>query len=453
MASLRKPTRSLWGAAATLVLVACGSGRDAPPPAGLDAGVAQLLADDAGNAFAHCATDHLEAHPVPLDVLVMLDASESMLGPALGGTKWTAVTDALGAFARGQGVGGAHDVALALSFFPVTHPSVPATCTVDAQCGAYGPCGTKACRAAPSDGLLRPCQSNADCPGGVACATLGVCSQNLAFLCTDVGGSCGGALGACIASTGSTCAELHSCKTDDYRTTAVAFTSLGAGGAVGPFVAALQARRPAGDTPTAAALEGALAEARARHALHPERKAVVILATDGLPTRCYPTDGEAIGRLAARAATEVSTFVVGVFASGDDQGRRTADAIARGGGTDHALVIDEGADVAVKVREALDTIRGASVGCELTIPTPRDQEPDFRKLNLELSTAKGGRRVVPYVGSAAACDPAAGGWHYDVDPDQGRPRRVVLCERSCRAVHDDAPASVDLFLGCASVLR
>jgi hypothetical protein len=54
-----------------------------------------------------------------------------------------------------------------------------------------------------------------------------------------------------------------------------------------------------------------------------------------------------------------------------------------------------------------------------------------------------------YVGSAARCDLARGGWYFDVDPATGGiPTRVVVCPASCNKFKTDPAARVELRFGC-----
>jgi hypothetical protein len=78
-------------------------------------------------------------------------------------------------------------------------------------------------------------------------------------------------------------------------------------------LAELDSVTPWGQTPTAPALTAALDLAAAHGLSHPDRSVVVVLATDGLPTACAPTDASALAALAKEALTgpaHVRTLVV-----------------------------------------------------------------------------------------------------------------------------------------------
>ena len=56
---------------------------------------------------------------------------------------------------------------------------------------------------------------------------------------------------------------------------------------------------------------------------------------------------------------------------------------------------------------------------------------------------------VPYVGQADRCDPAAGGWHYDVVPTAtATPARISVCPATCARFGADKDGQVDLVFGC-----
>ena len=59
-----------------------------------------------------------------------------------------------------------------------------------------------------------------------------------------------------------------------------------------------------------------------------------------------------------------------------------------------------------------------------------------------------------YVPTAAECDAATGGWHYDVDPASGAtPAKIVACPTSCAKFQATKDASIDIALGCSTRLK
>lgn len=221
-------------------------------------------------------------------------------------------------------------------------------------------------------------------------------------------------------------------------------------------LARLDAMPPQGQTPTAPALISALDLASSHALSHVERSVVVVLATDGLPTACKPTDTSALARL-AKAALEgpahVRTLVVASRSldGGDLSG---FEEIAAAGGTGRSLVIDPRADFAAQLTQALSAAAAREVACDLAIPEPPPgAHLDYDAVNVVLD--RGDERVtLPRVSGPAGCT-AAGGWYYDVDPAQGAPARLNMCKSSCRRAEPSATDATGLSveLGCKSLVR
>ena len=69
------------------------------------------------------------------------------------------------------------------------------------------------------------------------------------------------------------------------------------------------------------------------------------------------------------------------------------------------------------------------------------------RINVRLGGSAGTRDLL-YVASADRCDPAGGGWYYDVSPAAGTPTRILTCEATCKAIQQDRNPSVELRVGC-----
>jgi hypothetical protein len=216
-------------------------------------------------------------------------------------------------------------------------------------------------------------------------------------------------------------------------------------------LARLDAVKPQGQTPTAPALTAALDLAASYALTHLDRSVVVVLATDGLPTTCAPTDAAALADLAKEALqgpAHVRTLVVALQAlAGSDSS--SFERIAVAGGTGHALSIDPHADFAHQLQNALGAAAARQVACDLALPEPPvGHQLDYDAVNVVLDG--GERATLPRVSGPASCG-AAGGWYYDVDPVSGAPSRLNMCKASCDRATGAAKLRVEL--GCKTVVR
>lgn len=347
--------------------------------------------DDGGNLDENsaCAAVKRTGELVPLDMYVMLDKSGSM-----DGGKWISVTKALKEFvdsdeSRGIGMG--------IQYYPLPYstppPPPPTTCTVEADCGDYGPCVFNQCLGGISAGLTN-----------------------------------------------------DSCDVKDYSKPSVSIQLL-------PFAAptikaSLDQAKPTGDsTTTYPALAGAHAYAKEWAKAHPSHVTVVVLATDGDPNNCGSKNSTSyiaeLAEQAHKANPSIATFVIGV----GNEFTSNLHVIAASGGTGQAIFVDGGKSQ--EFLDALNEIRG-SVACEYQIPTPEDgQEPDYNRVNVNI-TAEGKTTTIGRVAHPSECDPDKGGWYYD---NPNNPSKILLCHKSCELVKSGSqmePVEVDVLLGCKS---
>jgi len=407
-------------------------------------------ATPAGNADAACATQSAMAETLPLDLYVMMDSSGSMAETTTSGqTKWDAVRTAMKSFfndPRSAGLG------IALQYFPQLQANVPASCSADSACGSFGPCDRIRTCFGPATTTIVTCTTSATCRAGESCVPLGACPL-FGGSCAPVGTIC--PLGdPCVERPGN-CRGRDRCDIPAYATPAVAAATLP--GAIAALASSLDARMPDGLTPTGPALAGAIQSASAHAAANPDRKAAVVLVTDGLPTECAPVDIPAIAALAAAGAAgtpPTPTFVIGVFAP--DEAATAApnlNALAAAGGTGSAVVIDTNQNVTAALQAALDKIRTTAVACEYRIPPASTGAIDFGKVNVRFTGGGGAQTTIGYVANKASCDVARGGWYYDVDPATGQtPTSIVACDATCAQFRGDAAARVDIVLGCATIV-
>jgi hypothetical protein len=398
-----------------------------------------------------CGGQATTAEPIPLDIYLMLDSSGSMNDKTGSGvSKWDAVTQALSAFfgdtsSAGLGVG--------LQHFPLAVAGLPATCTANADCpGTSSPCFLNVCTKFPS---LTACTTNTDCASvsGSTCIPLGKCGTDL---CAPVGTVCQQNGLTCAKVTTSTCAHPDSCVTADYSAPAVEISPLN--GAAQALNTAIGTIVPNGATPTSAALQGAIAHAKEWAAANPTHEVIVLLATDGLPTECTPTDINQVAQIAAdglNGTPKVKTFVIGVFSPLDTGAKINLDTIASKGGTASSFIIDTTQDVEKAFLAALTAIRGTTLACEFNVPEPTDAGAlDFNEVNVEYTAAGASApTTIGYATSLNGCDATNGGWYYDVDPASGAtPTKIIMCPATCTKFNTEIGGKVNIRIGCKTVV-
>jgi len=235
--------------------------------------------------------------------------------------------------------------------------------------------------------------------------------------------------------------EGGSCDVADYSTPAVKLALPAQTAAV---IGDINSHEVGGGTPTRPALEGGLAYLSQWAAEHPERKPVLVLATDGEPVGCDANEPQDVADVAARALAGphgIRTFVIGVGSS-----LVSLNLVARAGGTDHAFLVDTGGDVGKEFGDALDQIRGAAGSCEFTIPGATSGGDPVDPAKVNVSYVANGTRAstrVPqtFMGDPKNCD-QNGGWYYD---DPKAPKLIELCESTCQSL---STGSIQVEFGC-----
>jgi Mg-chelatase subunit ChlD len=459
-------------------LCACGSpkvrGPDSARP-GRDAGAGGARADGAadGKGFAlpdgggagaggagagtggtagtggpdRCAEQAYQAERVPLDLLLLVDTSGSMGQEVDGRPKWAMVNEALQAFVADPASAG---LGVGLATFPPLQQA--RVCAADADCGGTALCTTRACVSpggSPRGSL--PCLAGLCLPGS-SCVAVGRCSQSGAE-CAAGGRSCPGGAGDVCDTAVRTCRLRAdtSCNVDRYSQPQVAIAALPP--ALGPLRDALGAVVPGGQTPMQPAVEGSLALLRAHVAENPGRRAALVLATDGLPEGCdnQSVDAIATNVAAGRAAAAVPTYVIGVFTADELPASQPAlAALASAGGTGAPFILEPSQSLTQRFLDALNQIRGNALACEFQIPRPTAGVQDFGKVNVRFTTGAGATEDLVYVTSVDRCDPARGGWYYDVAPPAGTPQRIITCPASCGKFKADAGGRVEIRIGCTT---
>jgi hypothetical protein len=400
-----------------------------------------------------CAGQLYEGKLVPLDLLMLIDISGSMEESAGTQSKWSALHEALLTFFKdpqsaGLGVG--------LETFPP--PSKK--CAGNGDCGA-GYCEEKGVCNPPASVATteQACNDMMECTNGSPCTKYGICAKS-GLRCAGAGMPCGA--DTCTPRPKFCVMPNAGCAANLYETPIVPIADLP--GVMPALESTMAGIVPQGTTPTTPAVTGALAHLRARAMTNPNRKPVLVLATDGLPTECAGSNSiaQAVAALGAgqMGMPAIPTYVIGVFSSAQImRSGMTLQEFATAGGTGMPFLLTTGNDLSQRFLDAIKQIRGAALGCEFTIPTPAVGETvDFDKLNVRVNSPAGpmdaglpGEDLV-YVGTAAGCDATRGGWYYDADPNTALPTRVLLCDASCKKVKMPG-VSVDLEVGCKRIIK
>jgi hypothetical protein len=408
-----------------------------------------------------CAREVHAAERVPVDLVLLVDASGSMDQASGTQTKWQRSREALGAFVRDPASAG---LGVGMTFFPGDPPDQMRECARDDDCAGLsepvaGSCRTSGYCFAPGVPLLtnRTCSTGAiinifNCPAGMMCKARGQCAQSGAP-CVQ-GSTCpGGAADKCETTAGRCRPRDEGCEVSQFGKLDVDIGDLP--GRAGAITAALMARMPDGATPMTRAVDSALTALAARQMSQPQRRSVLVLATDGQPSGCGDTQNvdTVAARLeqGARMPTPILTYVVGVFSPAEiAEAQPALERFAAAGGTMSPFILATGDDLTQKLLDALKAIRGLSVACEYSIPQPATGSIDFGKVNVR-TTSQAGPDEPGHVTSADRCS-AQGGWYYDPPPTAGDPKRLILCPATCARLRADPSARVDLVFGCATVV-
>ncbi len=356
-----------------------------------------------------CAGTATKAQQLPLDMYIMLDQSGSMDdATSAGPTKWQAVTQALESFLSQPGLAG---ISVGIQYFGVP-PGGSVTCNV-IDCYLDSDCGNTACG---------PCE--------------------FADPIDMFPGFCNGAL-----------AGGDSCAPADYAKPDVEIAALPS--AAGPLMASIGAHMPNTSTPTGPALQGAEDHAKAWAMSHPGHVVIAVLATDGQPNECAPTDTQGLQAIAAQAlggTPSVKTFTIGIFEQADfPSGPALLDAIAASGGTQQGFNINTQTNVNQAFLDALNKIRGTALGCNYSIPVPQNGTPDFTAVNVQYTPGGGGMpEIIPQVADKAHCPASGDAWYYD---NPSAPTQILICASTCNKLGMDSTGEVDVVLGCKTIVK
>lgn len=235
-----------------------------------------------------------------------------------------------------------------------------------------------------------------------------------------------------------------SCNANDYASAAVPIAELPANAMA--IESTMNATFPGGFTPTYPALQGAMQVALDHAIRNPGRNVIVVLATDGDPVGCEPSNQlNNISMVAAAGLSNnpaIRTFVVGIGNVAN------LDLIAQAGGTVNALQVTA-ANAGQDFLNAMNQIRGQALACEFTLPAPPDGEVlNPNRVNVGYTPPGGQAEVIGKVPGEPSCDAAQGGWYYD---NEDTPTSIRICPASCDRILDEATGAINIELGCDTI--
>ena len=207
-----------------------------------------------------------------------------------------------------------------------------------------------------------------------------------------------------------------------------------------------------GGTPTATAMVGTIAYAKSyvTQAGNETHRAVVVLATDGVPDESCGGEGSSsmrntianvvtIATGAANSTPAVRTFVIGV---GKELG--PLDAIAVAGGTSKALLVDTSGNADLQFLAALTQIRRDALGCDFALPQMSGVDQSMARVSF--APDNGGPTIdVPAVDGLDSCAQGQG-WFFGA---VGSTTKLVLCPTTCDTVTQGVTGDLRVEFACS----
>jgi hypothetical protein len=247
---------------------------------------------------------------------------------------------------------------------------------------------------------------------------------------------------------------VPACDQNAYATPKVPFGPLSSNAAA--ITAALAAEAPDGfSTPIYPALGGAILAGIEVAKNDPNMGAAVLLVTDGLPQGPAPTcsgvnpeDANVIADLAHTGATytpPVKTFVVGLPGADQD----FSNLVAASGGTDEAILVASD-NIQQEFTDALAKVAGSALPCEYYLPDQVSTgEIDTDRVNILFTPGPTAGGEPETIALNYDCSGDGEGWHYD---NPSSPTKILLCPTTCERVRADLEASIQILLGCETVV-
>ena len=244
--------------------------------------------------------------------------------------------------------------------------------------------------------------------------------------------------------------ENPNCDAAQYATPVV---PLGLLSETGPqIVAAMEALKPAGLTPTVPALTGAFRYAMAEKQKDPTREKVVVMISDGFPTQCAqksPSDVANVIKEAATATVPVRTFIIGIGSPTQmTSAKFNLQNYAREGNTGKPpFVLDEAAgaeEVQKQLVTTLLNISNSPLACEYAVSPPSsDWVVDPQQVMFTYKPNSGELQEIPKVAGFSTCGKSPnGGWYFD---DPVSPTKITVCPCTCT---NFGAGSASVVYGC-----
>lgn len=209
-----------------------------------------------------------------------------------------------------------------------------------------------------------------------------------------------------------------------------------------PDVASLN---PNPQTPTSAALQGAVNWATTYETAHSDEKTVIVLITDGEPEGC-DTNAADIANIAAMANTAgIQTYVIGLGGLNST----ALNQIAAAGGTMTAFTVSATMNSTTELRDELIAIQGQALKCNLDVPKSdsagMEIDPNF--IDVAYQTGPTGMTTSTDLGFVSGADQCGTDkdWYFD---NPTAPTQIILCPAACDSIKADQSASIAITADC-----
>ncbi|WP_437738568.1 vWA domain-containing protein [Sorangium sp. So ce1335] len=195
--------------------------------------------------------------------------------------------------------------------------------------------------------------------------------------------------------------------------------------------------QPYGDTPMYPALDGATTWARNYKIAHPEEEVAVVFVTDGIPSHCNTVPNQ-IANLARNAFQNygVRVHAVGFGSSNAEIINLIAD---RGGG--QAYNLTAGTTLQGSLLDALVSIRGEALPCDVTVPVAGAADPSSVSV-VHVNNAGTETVLTPRAGLASCGQ----GWYF-ADATHSS---VKLCPQTCSDLRENPGGKVRATVPCVT---